>query len=84
MLIYPVYKGVSKDLSPFIIADKLMVDEHYLVLKGYGWLLKVYSLENPKEVEDYVFKHKEDMPRVAYRYAIEKLNPKVKKKLMEK
>lgn len=83
VLIYPVYKGGSKDLNPFTIADRLLTDDHYLVLKGYGWLLKVYGMFNPKEVEDYIIKNKDEMPRVAFRYAIEKLEPDVRKKLMK-
>ena len=30
-------------IDPFIISDRLMNDEHELVLKGYGWILKSVS-----------------------------------------
>ena len=83
VLIYPVYKGASKVLNPFTISDKLLTDDHYLVLKGYGWLLKVYGMFNPGEVEDYITRNKDEMPRVAFRYAIEKLETSVRKKLMQ-
>jgi 3-methyladenine DNA glycosylase AlkD len=71
-LIVPAKKGhFLKDV--FEITDQLLLDEDDLVQKGYGWLLKVTSHLHQKEVFDYVMKNKENMPRTALRYAIEKM-----------
>ena len=72
------------NLDPFLIADKLMHDEHYLVLKGYGWLLKVFSQYNEDAVFDYLMKHKQQMPRIAFRYALEKMPNEPREILMSK
>ena len=83
VLIYPIKKGLLREKYPFVIADKLMNDEHYLVLKGYGWMLKVLSIEKPEAVYEYLIKNKEQMPRISYRYAVEKFDKSKKIILME-
>lgn len=83
VLIYPIKKGLLREKYPFLIADKLMKDEHHLVLKGYGWMLKVLSTVKPNDVYDYLIKNKNQMPRVSYRYAIEKFDKAKKTILME-
>jgi 3-methyladenine DNA glycosylase AlkD len=83
VLIYPIKKGELQEVFPFVIADKLMKDEHYLVLKGYGWMLKVLSIVKPDDVYDYLIKNKDQLPRVSFRYAIEKLDKDKKIILME-
>jgi 3-methyladenine DNA glycosylase AlkD len=83
ILIYPVRHG--KYFKEAIkTADALLCDEHDLVQKGYGWLLKVASGKFPHQVLDYVMKNKADMPRTALRYAIEKMPPAWKKQPMAK
>lgn len=74
VLIYPIKKRMYKGIDPFAISDALMHDEHYLVLKGYGWMLKVLSEAEPNSVYDYLQKNKSTMPRVAFRYALEKFD----------
>ncbi|NIM91486.1 MAG: DNA alkylation repair protein [Candidatus Aminicenantes bacterium] len=81
VLIYSIRK--KKPLTPvFEIADILLLDEDDMVQKGYGWMLKVASDQEPKRVFDYVMKHKKIMPRTALRYAIEKLSPDLRKQAM--
>ncbi len=71
-LIIPAKKG--KFLNDiFEIADSLLTDRDDMVQKGYGWMLKVASQAHLNKVFEYVIKHKTDMPRTAYRYAIEKM-----------
>ncbi len=65
-------------------ADILLADSDDMVQKGYGWMLKEAANHFPKEVFDYVMKHKMVMPRTALRYAIEKMPPSWKKKAMKK
>lgn len=82
-LILPARKG--KFLNEiFEIADILLLDSDDLVQKGYGWMLKAASESHQKEVFDYVMKKKSVMPRLALRYAIEKMPPELRKMAMEK
>lgn len=60
-----------------------MNDEYDLVLKGYGWMLKSLSQIDRSSVEQYLIKNHAVMPRVAYRYALEKFDKDTRKKLME-
>ena len=60
------------------------MDKEDLVQKGYGWMLKEASRRWQREVFDYVMEHKEEMPRTALHYAIEKMPPEWKKNVMEK
>ena len=84
VLIYPMAKKMYGEIDPFKISNALMNDEHYLVLKGYGWMLKVYGQREPKKLEKYLLENVETMPRVSFRYAIEKLDVDVKRSLMTK
>jgi 3-methyladenine DNA glycosylase AlkD len=68
----------------FEIADALIADEEDMVRKGYGWLLKEASRQHEKQVFDYVMERKAIMPRVALRYAIEKMPEDLRKRAMEK
>lgn len=66
----------------FKIVDILLKDEDDLVRKGYGWALKEASNVFPQETFSYVMKRRKQMPRVALRYAIEKMPVKWKKKVL--
>ena len=82
-LIPAIKAGFEAPIDPFLIADRLMHDAHYLVLKGYGWMLKVLSTKDPTSVINYLEKHKDTMPRVAYRYALEKFDSTTRNALMQ-
>jgi len=82
-LIYPIRKDKYQDINPFLISDALMNDDHDLVLKGYGWMLKTLSQKEPANVFDYLMKNRKIMPRVSFRYALEKLEKELKERLME-
>lgn len=82
-LIIPARKG--KFLGDiFEIADILHSDKDDMVQKGYGWMLKAASQAYQKEVFEYVFRKKATMPRTSLRYAIEKMTPELKAKVMLK
>lgn len=83
ILIYPIKHNKYENINPFLISDALMNDNHHLVLKGYGWMLKVLSEYNQSDVYEYLVKNKNTMPRVSYRYALEKFNRELKARLME-
>jgi 3-methyladenine DNA glycosylase AlkD len=82
ILIYPIRKNRYQAFDPLLVSDMLMHDEHYLVLKGYGWLLKVLSQKEPLKVYNYLQENHNLMPRVAFRYAVEKLSKIQKDELM--
>lgn len=84
ILIYPINKGMCKQLDPFRISDLLMSDKEDLVLKGYGWMLKVYGSKVPAKLKKHLSENVKKMPRVSFRYAIEKLDKETRRKLMEK
>ena len=60
-----------------------MDDPHYLVQKGYGWLLKEASILYHDSVIRYLEKNVTKMSRTAFRYALEKLPKDEKERLME-
>ncbi|HEX2946504.1 MAG TPA: DNA alkylation repair protein [Clostridia bacterium] len=74
ILIPSISRNDYANLAPFEIADRLMNDSNELVLKGYGWMLKVLSKADEKGVTDYLVKNSGNMPRVSFRYAIEKFD----------
>lgn len=82
VLIYPIRHDKYSNINPFIISDTLLNDDHYLVLKGYGWMLKVLYEREPVKVYEYLKTNKDLMPRISFRYALEKADSKTKKELM--
>jgi 3-methyladenine DNA glycosylase AlkD len=78
-LIVPARLGLFLPLV-FCIAEALLNDPDEMALKGYGWLLKVAAKVNEQEVFNFVMERRMIMPRVALRYAIEKM-PEEKRKL---
>lgn len=82
VLIPSIRQNKYKETSPLTIADLLMKDSEALVLKGYGWMLKELSVKEPELVYDYLKKNRYDMPRVAFRYALEKMSNERKTELM--
>ena len=81
-LIYPIRKDRYDGINPFAVSDALMGDDHHLVLKGYGWMLKVLSQQEPGRVFDYLKRNSAVMPRVSFRYALEKLRKEDRDHLM--
>jgi 3-methyladenine DNA glycosylase AlkD len=82
-LISPVHKGMLLD-KVFETADLLLKDNEDLVQKGYGWMLKEAGNIFPDEVFAYVMKHKDEMPRTALRYAIDKYPKPMRAKAIKK
>ncbi len=66
-----------------MISDALIHDEHELVQKGYGWMLKCCSQVEPEAVKRYLIDRHATMPRVAFRYAPEKYDKETRDKLMK-
>ena len=82
-LIPSIGRNKYNETNPLQISDILMTDEHYLVLKGYGWMLKILSTREPELVFHYLLKNKTVMPRLSYRYALEKMDAEKKKILLQ-
>lgn len=77
-ILHKDYEGID----PLLISDLLMSDEHDLVQKGYGWMLKSLSQVDIETVTNYLISNHTQMPRTAYRYALEKYDKETRKKLM--
>jgi len=81
-LLIPIKKRNHQIINPFEISDLLLNDEHYLVQKGFGWMLKVFAQYEEDLVIDYLLDKHQKMTRLAFRYAIEKMAKDVKNRLM--
>lgn len=83
VFIVPVRKQQLFDYV-YSISDTLMHDKVDLVLKGYGWLLKEATKHYQEKIFHYVLDYRQEMPRVALRYAIEKLPKEMRDQAMKK
>ena len=83
ILIPSILKNDYDGMNPLEIANRLMQDEHDLVQKGYGWMLKALSQSDQNGVMEYLIENHKRMPRVAYRYALEKFDKETRAKLMK-
>jgi len=84
VLIPSIRQNKYGETNPFQICDLLMLDEHKSVLQGYGWTLKELSRKEPELVFDYMQKHREVMPRLAYRHSMQRMDKDKRKLLMAK
>lgn len=62
------------------LATKLCSDEHVMVQKAIGWMLKEMGKINKKELLNYLDRHHKKMKRIALGFATEKLKLNEKKK----
>ena len=70
-------KGRYKDA--LAIANILLNDEHDLIHKAVGWMLREIGKNNKEELVAFLEKHYDTMPRTMLRYSLEKLDKKVEK-----
>ncbi|MDR2777171.1 MAG: DNA alkylation repair protein [Rickettsiales bacterium] len=82
-LIVPARRGLFL-ATILAIAESLLEDRDDMVQKGYGWMLKAASEAYPNEVFDFLMVKRDVMPRTAFRYALEKLSPELKKIAMKR
>ncbi|MET7935439.1 DNA alkylation repair protein [Streptomyces sp. NPDC005322] len=61
---------------------RLMHDDHVYVQKGCGWLLKVTAEVHSGEVAEFLRTWHTEMTRDTFRYAVEKMDPQMRRSLM--
>ena len=82
LLIVPIRKQQISIDNVLDLCEKLLNDDHYLVEKGVGWLLKEATKHYETDVINFLTKHVTKMTRTAFRYAIEKLDKETRQYLM--
>ena len=73
--------GEVKDL--FAIAEILLEDDHDLIHKAVGWMIREAWKKQPKFAESFLKKHYKKMPRTMLRYAIEKFPEAKRQKFLK-
>ena len=66
------------------LAGLLVNDEHDLIHKASGWVLREVGKKDQSLLEEFLLEHYETMPRTMLRYAIERLSEKRRKFYMNK
>ncbi|MFA6194265.1 MAG: DNA alkylation repair protein [Patescibacteria group bacterium] len=78
-----IKKGQAE--KTILIAERLIKDEHDLMHKAVGWMLREMGKRIDKKIlTDFLDKHYRRLPRTALRYAIERLSPRERDRYLAK
>ncbi|MDD3491522.1 MAG: DNA alkylation repair protein [Candidatus Pacebacteria bacterium] len=77
-----IQKGDTK--TTFKYAKILLGEEHDLIHKAVGWMLREAGKKDKKALIDFIEKNYKKMPRTTLRYSIERFNLNERKRFLEK
>jgi 3-methyladenine DNA glycosylase AlkD len=64
------------------LARQLLSEEHDLIHKACGWMLREIGKRDQRALEYFLTKHHQTMPRTMLRYAIERLRPGARRRYL--
>jgi len=83
ILTFPLIR-IGKFGPTLAIAKALLADQHHLIHKAAGWMLREVGKRDEEILTEFLNKHKRAMPRTMLRYAIEKYSDKQRKVFLAK
>ncbi len=75
--------GLGQLDDTFAIAEHLLDDQHDLMHKAVGWMLREAGKKDEVRLKEFLDKHAAMMPRTMLRYSLERLHPKDRAHYME-
>lgn len=83
ILTFPLIR-IGKHGPTLAMAKEALTDEHHLIHKAAGWMLREVGKRDKDLLTDFLVKYKSEMPRTMLRYAIEKYPEKQRKAFLAK